>query len=367
MSKVYFADVRTGEGHANMEKKLKKLYVDAGFNDIIDKGDLVAIKMHFGEKGNTSHIRPQFIKVIVNLVKKQGGKPFLTDTNTLYTGSRSNAVDHLNTAYEHGFTPGTVGVPVVIGDGLTGKSYHEVKIDQKHFKKVKIGGVVHTADAFLSIAHMTGHIETGFGANLKNIGMGCGNRAAKQTMHADFKPKVKLDTCIGDGTCVKWCPADAITIKNKKAQVDLKKCIGCGECVVSCITGAIGIKWIGASKLVQQKIVEYAYGVIKPKKGKVGFINFLTEITPDCDCVNWTDAMIVPDIGVVSSSDPVALDQASVDLVTAQVGNRNSRLKAAFKKGEDKFKDINEMDWSPQLKYAEKIGLGSRKYELVKI
>ena len=160
MSKVYFADASTGEGHDNSEKKLKKLYIKAGMNDIIDKDDLVAIKMHFGEKGNTSHIRPQFIKTVVKLVKKHGGKPFLTDKNTLYRGSRSNAVDHLNTAYEHGFTPGTVGAPVVIADGLTGKSYHEVVINQNHFKKVIISGVVHTADAFISIAHMTGHIET---------------------------------------------------------------------------------------------------------------------------------------------------------------------------------------------------------------
>jgi uncharacterized Fe-S center protein len=367
MSKVYFADVRTEEGHDNLEKKIKNLCLNMGIEDIIEKGDLVAIKMHFGEKGNASYIRPQFIKVVVELVKKLGGKPFLTDTNTLYRGSRSNAVDHLNTAYEHGFTPGAVGAPVVIADGLNGKSYYEVTINQKHFKKVKIGSFVHTADAFISIAHMTGHIETGFGANLKNIGMGCGNRAAKQTMHADFEPKVNLDKCIGDGTCAKWCPADAIKIKNKKAEVNYKKCIGCGECVVSCITGAIGIKWEGSSKLVQEKIVEYAYGVIKPKKGKVGHINFLTHITPDCDCVGWTDAMIVPDIGVISSCDPVAIDQASVELVNAQLGNRNSRLKKAFKKGEDKFRDINKMDWSYQLKYAEKIGLGSRKYELVNI
>ncbi len=367
MSEVYFADMLTGEGHDNLQKKLKKLFVKTGLNEIIDKNDLVAIKMHFGEKGNTTHIRPQFIRTIVDSVKRQGGNPFLTDTNTLYRGSRSNAVDHLNTAYEHGFTPGTVGAPVVIADGLTGKSYHEVTINQQHFKKVKIGGVVHTADSFISVAHMTGHIETGFGANLKNVGMGCGNRAAKQTMHTDFKPKVKLEQCIGDGTCVKWCPADAIALVDKKAQVDLKKCIGCGECAVSCITGAIGIAWSGSIKLVQEKIVEYAYGVLKPKRGKVGFINFLMDITPDCDCPSWSDAPIVPDIGIVSSKDPVAIDQASIDLVNAQVGNINSRLKSGFNKGEDKFKAINEIDWSLQLKYAEKIGLGSRKYELVKI
>ncbi len=365
VSDVFFADLTAKDEASNQPHKIKKLFKLLRPEELIAKDDFVAIKIHFGEPGSNAFIKPYYVRNVVDIIHRLGGKPFLTDTNTLYKGPRQNAVDHLNTAFTHGFLPTVVNAPVIIGDGLTGKDFIRVKIDQKNIKFAHIGSTVYSADAFIALSHPTGHIATGYGGALKNIGMGCGNRAGKQSMHADFKPEIKQDKCVGDGACAYWCPTAAITLVNKKAQVDKDKCIGCGECVSSCQYDAISIEWDTPMELLQEKIVEYALAVLKNKNRKTGFMNFLTSISPDCDCLPWSDAPMVGDIGVLSSRDPVALDQATIDLINAQPGNPASRLKkSGLSKKADKFRAIWNIDYTIQLKYAEELGLGSRNYKL---
>lgn len=365
-SKVYFTDMRAGHNKSLLDK-LEKLFEKAGLDEIIQPRDLVAIKLHFGERGNTGYIRPQYLRRIVNRVKKAGGKPFLTDANTLYVGSRSNSVDHLQTAVENGFAYSVVDAPLIIADGLTGKDYIGVEINRKHFKEVKIGAAAYHADALIAVTHFKGHEMTGFGGVIKNVGMGLGSRSGKQMMHSDVLPSVNPDKCKGCDKCSQWCPADAIKVYEKISVVDESKCIGCGECTVTCPVHAIGINWKTQPDIIQEKMAEFTEGVLLNKKGKYGFITFITNVSPDCDCYGWSDAPLVNDIGMLASLDPVALDQACVDLVNKAAVLPNNRLEG---KGDvqDKFRALYpKIDWSRQIAYAEEIGLGARDYELITV
>lgn len=332
---------------------------------MVAPGDLVAIKMHFGEKGNTAYIHPPFVRRIVEQVKKKGGKPFLVDTTTLYVGSRANAVDHLVTAIENGFAYAVVGAPLIIGDGLKGRDFVNVPIHQKHFSEVKIAASIYHADALFALSHFKGHEATGFGGALKNLGMGGGSRAGKQMMHSDVLPRLKLENCKGCAKCERWCPSGAIKVEEAKARIDSALCIGCGECVVTCPNQAVRISWKTEKDVIQEKIAEYALGVLSEKKGKAGFINFVLGVTPDCDCCSWSDAPLVRDLGILAAQDPVALDQASLDLVNQEIGLPGTRLNELHSR--DKFGSIHGVDSTVQLAYAEKIGLGTREYRLIKI
>ncbi len=367
-SKVFFSNMRATM-RFNLIDKVGKLFYEAGLNEIVAPKDLVAIKIHFGERGNTSYVRPQFVRKIVDEVKKAGGRPFLTDANTLYVGARSNAVDHLQTAIENGFDYSVVNSPLIIADGLTGKDYLNVPVNLKHCREVKIGSAVALADAFIAVTHFKGHEATGFGGTIKNVGMGCGSRAGKQVMHSDMLPGVKEGKCKACERCHQWCPTGAIAVEElKMAVVDEKACIGCGECTVTCPHGAISINWKNNMKdAIQEKMAEYAVGVLHNKRGKAGFITFLTNITPDCDCYNFSDAPVVRDIGVLASLDPVAIDQACADLVNRERGLPGSKLEGR-EEVNDKFTALYpDIDWTRQLAYGEEIGLGSRSYELVVI
>jgi len=361
MSKVYFSGLH---GKKSWLDKTAKLFDRADFKSIIEPGDLVAIKVHFGEPGNTAYLSPIFVRRVVDKVKEAGGKPFLTDANTLYVGRRSNAVDHLVAAIDNGFSYATVGAPLVIADGLNGKDYITVDIDGKHIKEAKIGSAVIHADAMIALSHFKGHELTGFGGALKNIGMGLGSRSAKQVMHSDVRPQVDPEKCTSCAKCVKWCPAEAITMSGV-AGIDEAECIGCGECTVTCNFGAIAINWQTDPRVTLEKIVDYAWAAIKDKPGKVGFFNFVLNVSPDCDCWGWNDAPIVPDIGILASFDPIAIDQASVDLVNKTQGLLGSRLSDTAHT--DKFMAISGVDWRPQLEYGEEVGLGKRNYELVEV
>ncbi|WP_366921769.1 DUF362 domain-containing protein [Metallumcola ferriviriculae] len=362
-SEVFFTNMRAKRG-ASLLEKLELLCRRAKVLDVISEKDLVALKIHFGEKGNTAYIRPTYARRLIDLIKEKGGKPFFTDANTLYVGSRANAVDHLNTAVENGFAYSVVGAPLVIADGLNGKDFIKVPIEGKHFNEVNIGSAAVNADVLITLTHFKGHEATGFGGALKNVGMGLGSRSGKQQMHSDILPSVKLEKCIACQKCVSWCPAQAITVE-KQATIDQEKCIGCGECTVTCNEGAIGISWKSEANIIQQKIAEYTLGALKNKQGKSFFINFVMNVTPDCDCVSWSDAPIVGDIGILASKDPVAIDQASLDLVNKSQGLPGTRLEHVG--AADKFAAIHGIDGTVQLDHAEEIGLGKREYQLIEV
>ena len=363
-AEVFFTDLRTKSGD-NLLDKVGRLFDRAGLADLIGPKDLVAVKLHFGEQGNLAFIRPQFVRRIVDRIRAAGGKPFLTDAGTLYVGSRANAVDHLETALANGFSYATVDAPVVIADGLKGHDYVTVPIGLKHFQEARVASAACQADALIAVTHFKGHEATGFGGVFKNIGMGLGTRAAKQAMHSDVIPVVDPDRCVACGRCVEWCPAGAITVDGV-ARIDPAKCLGCGECTITCIEGAVEISWKSDSSTLQEKIVEYAYAVLKNKKGKAGFISFVIDVSPNCDCWNYNEIPIVPDVGILAGTDPVAIEQACIDLVNAQPSLPNSAVN--LPPGADKFREIHQgIDWNSQLAYGEQIGLGSRNYRLIKL
>jgi len=366
-SNVYFIDLRAS-AKENLLGKLARLLDTAGLSETIKERDLVAVKLHFGEKGNTAFIRPVFLRKIVKSIKGIGGFPFLTDSNTVYAGTRSDSPNHLTTAIQNGFTYSVVDAPIIIADGLRGKGETAVVINQKNFKKVYIGSDIVEADALLSVAHFKGHELSGFGGTIKNLGMGCASRKGKLAQHSSVAPKVVKKKCIGCGDCITHCSQKALSLKKEKAVLDAKKCIGCGECIIICPNSAIQIQWNQAVPVFLENMVEYTMGVLKNKTDRSLFVNFITHVSPACDCYGHNDAPIVRDIGIVASKDPIAIDQASVDLVNQEQALPESCLEVNTEKGEDKFRGVYpQVDWTLQLDYAESLGLGNRSYNLKKI
>lgn len=367
-SKVYFAGLRARRESESLLAKTARLFDRAGLGQIIAPGDLVGIKVHFGERGNTTFIRPIYVRQVVDRVRAAGGNPYLVDSNTLYIGSRHNAVDHLRTAIQNGFAYAVVDAPLVIGDGLRGKDYREIEVNLKHCARVRLSANVVGADALIVLSHVKGHAVSGIGGAIKNLAMGGASRGGKQLMHSSLRPKVNGGKCKACGNCVKWCPAGAIVIAEGRAVIDEEKCEGCGECPVNCFHGAIRIQWNEQTAIVQERMAEFVYGYHQEKPGKIGYINFVMDVSPDCDCNPWSDAPIVPDVGILASLDPVAIDQASYDLVKAQAGFGDSALKQNHAPGKDKFAGVHEnVDPTVQLAYAERLGLGSRDYELIEV
>jgi uncharacterized Fe-S center protein len=312
---------------------------------------MVAIKTHFGEEGSSGYVRPLYFNMLAKLLKEKGALPFLTETQTLYVGSRSNAVDHIHLAYKHGFTYENTGLPLIMADGLLGDEEVEVKIPGKIYQSVNIASLIARAQAMLTVTHFTGHLATGFGAALKNLGMGCSSRKGKLQQHSTAKPSIKSKACTGCGVCIEWCPAGAIVMKDNKAVMDQFKCIGCGECLAVCRFGAVGFTWSATYEQLQRKVVEYAMGVCKTKKDKILYLNFLTRITKDCDCLRGFDKM-VPDIGILVGRDPVAIDAASLDLV--EEAGAKSLAQMAY-----------NVPYRIQIDYAAELGFGSGDYQLV--
>ncbi len=367
-SKVYVAYLNDGHKHRSNRQKIEQLFAAAGFDKLVGEGDLAAVKLHVGEAGLDTYLNPVFVRPVVEKIKEAGGDPFLTDTNTLYSGSRHNAVSHARTAIGHGFGSEVTGAPFVVADGLKGGSYQRVKVGLKHFKDAAIAGDIVAADFMLAFSHFKGHELAGFGGAIKNIAMGCAPVEGKKEQH-QIKLFASKKKCISCGKCISVCPETAIAFnEDKKAVIDRNKCIGCGECMTVCPVKAIALDWNTDINEFLERMVEYAYAALVGKEEKSAFITLVAAVTPLCDCVPWSDAPLVSDIGFLASTDPVAIDQAALDLVNAQVGLADSELGKAVPAGEDKFMALRPgVDGRHALEYAEKIGMGSRQYELVKI
>jgi uncharacterized Fe-S center protein len=366
-SEIYFINFRASYKE-NLFHKLDKLLDAAKISDVVKARNLVAVKLHFGESGNTAFIRPIFLREIVRKIKDVGGTPFLTDANTLYAGTRGDSVHHTITAIQNGFAYSVVEAPIIIADGLMGRSQTGVRIDQKHVQTAYIGSEIVHADVLISVAHFKGHEFSGFGGSIKNVGMGCASRAGKLVQHSGLSPKVKPKKCIGCGDCINHCSQSAIALAKEKAVIDPEKCIGCGECILVCPQGAIQVQHGKSLPAFMEKMVEYTLGVLKNKQGKALFLNFINNVTPACDCWPASDAPIVRDIGILASSDPVAIDQASADLVNQEPALVESCLKTGLDAGNDKFKALYpKVEWELQLAYAQELGLGKRVYKLIQI
>ncbi len=365
-SKVYWADLRA-DFRENLQQKLTRLMKTAGMGEIDFDKKYVAIKMHFGEPGNLAFLRPNWAKTVADFVKERGGKPFLTDCNTLYVGGRKNGLDHLDTAMLNGFNPMTTGCQVIIADGIKGSDDVEVPVaGGEYVRSAKIGRAVMDADVFISLNHFKGHESAGFGGALKNIGMGCGSRAGKMEQHNAGKPHVEQKRCVGCKVCTTICAHSAITVEDRKASIDHSKCVGCGRCIAVCARNAITINFDESHTNLSRKMAEYAKAVVD---GRPCFhISLVIDVSPNCDCRAENDAAIVPNVGMFASFDPVALDMACVDAVNAQPPLRDTAADAGDCHDHDYFHRIHpDTDWMSCLEHAEKLGLGTREYELVKI
>ena len=371
-STVYFTDFRTKAFGDGLPNKLRKLIRRAGIERLNMDGKFVAIKMHFGELGNISYLRPNYARAVVDVVKELGGKPFLTDCNTMYPGSRKNALEHLYCAWENGFTPLTVGCPILIGDGLKGTDDVEVPVaGGEYVKAAKIGRAIMDADVFISLTHFKGHEMTGFGGTIKNIGMGCGSRAGKKEQHSNGQPTIDPEICRGCRRCQRECANGGLEFDEaaRRMHVNTKNCVGCGRCLGACNFDAISFGDNAALTELNCRMAEYTKAVVD---GRPNFhISLVVDVSPNCDCHCENDAPILPNLGMFASFDPLALDQACVDACLAASPMPNSQLsdhmaEKGFIDHHDHFKNSTpESEWRSCLAHAEKIGLGSREYELV--
>ena len=365
-SKVYFTSFHT-EHEESPLSKLRRLLTTAGLPQMDLKGKFVAIKIHFGEKGNTAYLRPAYAKVVADLLKEMGARPFLTDCNTLYPGSRRNALDHIETALENGFGPMQVGCPLLIGDGLMGTDDVAVPIEGEYCKEALIGRAVMDAEAIISLNHFKGHEATGIGGALKNLGMGCGSTGGKRAMHHEGKPTVRQKWCIGCGLCEKQCAHGAIsfeeTPKGRRAFIDHDKCTGCHRCVGACYKRGAILGPDSSNDILNCKIAEYAWAVIKDRPNF--HISLVMDVSPRCDCYGGNDTPVIPDLGMFASFDPVALDTACADAC-----NKAPRISCACEGRDtgDLFTDIAPVtNWRVAVEHGEKLGMGSTEYELIEV
>lgn len=352
---VLMAELPADSGSAERGKATRRLLDAAGLDRIVGKRDRVAVKVHVGELHNDTHVSPELCALIVERVKALGGLPFLTETSTLYKGQRSNAVDHLRHAFAHGFTYQKVGAPFIMADGLTGNSEIEVPIPGRLFRTVKIAREAVLAEALIAVSHATGHIASGLGACIKNLGMGLASRMGKLRQHSSVSPTINQAACTFCEQCIKWCPAEAIVEQEGKAFIHKEKCIGCGQCFTVCRFDAVGHNWGVASKDLQQRMAEHALGAVIAKREHVYFFNYLTDMTADCDCTSTKQERILPDVGILACRDPVALDQATLDVTREKCGRDLSQT------------SYPKIDPAVQLAHGERIGLGSRKYKLQRV
>lgn len=356
-SRVYFIKASGDEGESAISEKARRLFRAGGFDGCFKKNDFTAVKVHVGEDKNTTYIKAPCLKGLVEELVRLKTKPFITDTSTLYTGRRHNAIDHAIMAAERGFSVEKLGVPFIAPDGLFGTTETAVRIDGELDREVSIATDIVRCQSILSIAHFTGHCAACAGATLKTLGMGCASRKGKMRQHAALKPQVKAGKCTRCGECRRHCPADAITMDEVQAHIDKDKCIGCAECVAVCRFDAVEYDWTQENSILQKSVAEHALGALKGKEGRAVFFNFLLSITKDCDCFDRPHMpTIVPDIGILASTDPVAVDRAAIDQVEARGG-----------KGLPQLIGNKRLDWRYQIEHAVKIGLGRAEYEWIEV
>jgi uncharacterized Fe-S center protein len=353
-SPVYFIPAAGSESQSALAEKSLRVYAALPLQEKIQPRDFIALKIHFGEKGNTGFIKPAWLSLVIDQLKQKSPRVFFTDTNTLYVGRRSNAVEHTQLAFGHGFRQSQVGIPVLIADGLIGRDSESVPVDLPRVKEAKIASAIVHSDVLLCISHFTGHILSGFGAALKNLSMGCASRAGKLEQHAEVEPWIKGESCTLCEVCFDYCPENAIIAKDDAAFILKEKCIGCGECLVVCPQGAVRHDWDNDNARIQEKMAEYAASVHALFKGRAGYLNYLIKMTKDCDCMSKEASAFHPDIGILASLDPVALDKASIDILNREAGR-------------DILREFHDFDWSTQLTHAEAIGFGSTQYQLKRL
>ncbi len=351
-AQVFYAPFDDDTSAGAVAQAARHLFRSAGLDEVLVKDRLAAVKTHFGERGNTSYIPPACLRAVVDEARRAGAQPCLVETSTLYRGQRSNAYDHFNLALEHGFGPDEMGCPLLFMDGLRGNLHVEVPVGLKHFETVAVAGDFTLIPSAVVVTHLTGHMLGGLGGAIKNVAMGLASRAGKLRQHSAGRPEVRQQHCIACGTCAEWCPEDAIEV-DEVATVDRELCVGCGECVSVCPVGAVGFSWSESAESFNEKMAEYASGILRDKRGHVGFLTFIYGTTADCNCEGKESEVICDDLGLLASTDIVAVDQAAVDLVTEAHGG-----------------DLFEEAWpgkryTVQLSYGEQIGLGTRDYELV--
>lgn len=352
-SEVYFVAASSQENLESIHQKLLALYQTAQLGQCFEPADLVGIKIHFGEEGNQHHIPASYLQPIINDLKKKKARPFFTDTCVLYKSKRSDAVNHLLLAEQNGYGLRETGIPVIIADGLRGSNEIEVKIPGKLFNKVAVAADAMTCNAMLVITHVTGHMASGLGGAIKNLGMGLASRKGKLRQHSSMKPRIDIARCTGCGQCLIWCPENAIAMNGSVAVINEKICIGCGECLTVCHFDAVRYNWKTSNDSLQRKMAEHALGVVIQKQGKVAYLSFLFNVTKDCDCMPGVQKPIISDIGILAGKDPVAMDTASLDLVARFSGKSLASQAYAT------------VDPTVQLSHGQAIGLGSMEYELI--
>jgi uncharacterized Fe-S center protein len=354
MSKVYLAAGTSRDRPDKVARDIEALWRHAGFDQVFGRGDLAALKLHVGEPGTRTFVPPPVAAALVRLLVGVGARPFLTDTVVLYRSPRDNAVSHAAVARDHGFSFAAVGAPFIGADGLNGSDEVEVPIAGKHFTSVAIASAILHCRSMLVLSHLTGHLGTGIAAALKSLGMGCCSKKAKLRQHHGQSPRIDPEECTGCGTCASWCPSDAIEVA-ETAVIDSEKCIGCGECVAVCRDGGVGFDWRIMGAELQERIVEHAAAVTRRKPGRIGYVTVAENVTKNCDCLGLDERPLFEDIGILASQDPVAIDQAALDLVRRQAGQSLESM------------SFPKQDGTVQIRYAEQLGLGTSRYELVAV
>jgi len=350
--KVFFIPVKDNESDSAVAQRVRNCLSEKMLLDHVKDRDMVAIKTHFGETAKSGYARPELIKTLGGIVTEKKGLPFLTETSTLYKGNRNNAVEHIMLAHRHGFGYENTGLPIIMADGLLGDQETEVSVGGRLHESVHVAALVSRVQSMIVVSHFTGHLAAGFGAALKNIGMGLASRKGKLNQHSTAKPSIKSKKCTQCGVCITWCPESAITMGDDSAVIDKVKCIGCGECLAVCRFDAVGYNWAVTYEDLQKKVVEHALGVVRACPGKILFVNVLTRMSKDCDCMDSFEKML-PDIGILISFDPVAVDAASLDLVEDRGGRSLSDM-------------AYNIPYRCQIDHARDISFGNPDYELVR-